>query len=345
MDYSINPFGEIWRGGIFNVPSLLTEKYIRLASEYQLKALLIILNNGGVCDSSKIAKALGITVSDTEEIMEFWQTEGIVAVNSSEAVSLVPMENTPAESSPLPVSKKAEKKKSLKISAPTLTPADIVTAAGENPEIAELLDEAQQVLGRTISHSEEEMLVNMVNFYGMKPEIILMILAYWRSEKEKGRAIGAAYVLKIAQNWMDEGIDSVAQAEEKLKAVEKSDRVWKDFTALAGIKYKRPTDKQRETVLGWTADFSMDMIAAAVERAKNKEISPIMPYVDGIIKKWRKNGIKTLEDAEKEEAEFAESRIKNQQKSSKKSGAISSKPTYDLEKIKKDAMNNTEIKY
>lgn len=343
MDYSINPFGEIWKGGIFNVPSALTEKYIRLASEYQLKALLIILNNSGVCDSAKIAKALGITVSDTEEIMEFWQAEGIVAVNGAAPVSYTVKEAD--ETAGMIEHKKRTEKKSLKISAPTLTPADIIAAAGENSEIAELLNEAQQVLGRTISHSEEEMLVNMVNFYGLKPEIILMILEYWRSEKEKGRAMGAAYVLKIAQNWMDEGIESVAQAEEKLKSVEQSDRIWKEFTALAGIKYKRPTEKQRAAVLGWSADFSMDMIAVAVERAKNNEINPIMPYVDGIIKKWRKNGIKTPADAEREEAEFAENKTKNRPKGKKQSGEISRKPTYDLEKIKKDAMNNTEIKY
>ena len=68
---------------------------------------------------------------------------------------------------------------------------------------------------RTISHSESEMLVNMVNFYGMKTEIVLMILEYCRSlkEKNKNRAIGTAYILKIAQNWMDEGIETVAQAE------------------------------------------------------------------------------------------------------------------------------------
>ena len=47
MDYSIAPFGEIWSGGVFNVPYALADKYIKLASEYQLKALLIILSYYG----------------------------------------------------------------------------------------------------------------------------------------------------------------------------------------------------------------------------------------------------------------------------------------------------------
>ncbi len=41
MDYSIVPIGGIWVNGAFNVPLAVVDKYIRLASEYQLKALLI----------------------------------------------------------------------------------------------------------------------------------------------------------------------------------------------------------------------------------------------------------------------------------------------------------------
>ena len=56
MDYSIAPFGEIWSGGVFNVPYALADKYIKLASEYQLKALLIILSSNGKNSSAQIAK-------------------------------------------------------------------------------------------------------------------------------------------------------------------------------------------------------------------------------------------------------------------------------------------------
>ena len=36
MDYSIAPFGEIWSGGVFNVPYALADKYKMVASEWQL---------------------------------------------------------------------------------------------------------------------------------------------------------------------------------------------------------------------------------------------------------------------------------------------------------------------
>lgn len=80
MEYNILPFGEIWQSGIFNVPTALIEKYIKLASEYQLKSLLLILGNNGVYSSELIAKKLGITLSEADEFMEFWVAEGVAAV-------------------------------------------------------------------------------------------------------------------------------------------------------------------------------------------------------------------------------------------------------------------------
>ena len=337
MDYSIAPFGEIWSGGVFNVPCMLADKYIKLASEYQLKALLIILSTNGKNSSAQIAKKLGITSSDAEELMEFWLAEGVVSADGAETTYTSVVEEKPK-------ALKKEEVKKIELTALVLTPKDIVAAAEENPEIGELLNEAQIVLGRTISHSESEMLVNMVNFYGMKTEIVLMILEYCRSlkEKNKNRAIGTAYILKIAQNWMEEGIDTVAQAEEKLKAVEKSDRIWHEIISLAGIMHKNPTVKQREMVLKWHQDFSMDMISIAIDQMKENTDSPKLSYVDTILKNWKKKGISTPADVAAENEQFAQS------KAAKKSAAddkIGGTPSYNLEEIKKNALNNTDIKF
>lgn len=342
MDYGIAPFGGVWSGGVFNVPAALADKYIKLASEYQLKALLLILSSNGKNSSEQIAKKLGLTSADVQELMEFWIAEGVVSADGRAAEQPV---YEPKPELEAPAAEKKETKRVL-LTAPTLQPKDIVAAARENPEIGELLNEAQIVLGRTISHSESEMIVNMVNFYGMRSEIVLMILEYCRSlkEKDKSRNIGTAYILKIAQNWMEEGIDTVADAEEKLKSLEKSDRVWHEISAMAGIMHKKPTVKQREMVLGWSNAFSMDMISIAIDRMKENTDSPKLSYVDKILKSWKEKGISTPAQVAEESEQFAKSKEKSAG-DGKKTGEISRKPTYDIEKIKRDARNNTDIKY
>ncbi len=342
MDYSIVPIGGIWNSGSFNVPLALSDKYIKLASEYQLKALLIILSTNGRNSSGEIAKRLGITAADAEELMEFWISEKVVSADG-----ILPA----APPAACPVQAETDEKKTaapikkIQITAPVLTPKDIVAAAQENPEIAELLNEAQIVLGRTLSHNEREMLVNMVDFYGMKTEIVLMILQYWRSvnEKEHSRAKGVAYVLKIAQNWMEEGIQTIEDAEEKLKSLEKGDRLWAEIISLAGISHKKPTLKQSEMVLEWSRNFSIEMISCAIEQMRENTASPSLPYVNKILKQWKKNGVKTPADVAAEKERFEKSKAPKQ--AVKGYDRIDGEPSYNLNKIIENARNNTEIKY
>ncbi|MCC8015948.1 MAG: DnaD domain protein [Clostridiales bacterium] len=349
MNYQIAPVGGIWNGGMFSVPKAVAENYIRLASEYQIKALLIILSGGGVASSAEISKKLGITGTDARNIMDFWIAEGIVFVSdgscdTDETGILEKTEKT--EDNDINKTQKTEKiqtaQKDFKITAPTLTPKEIVEIAGENPEIQELLNEAQRFYGRTISHSEQEMLVNLISFYGMKFEVILMLLGYCAKEKARGKAISSGYFYKIAENWIDEGVETVSDAEEKLKELEKSDELWNVIKNMAELKKNNPTVLQRNIILDWKKNFSMEVISLAIDEMKENIDTPNLRYVDKILKNWKKSGVKTAKDVEKSKAEFEKQK---ERKENKETGKISRKPTYDINKIKKDTLNNTDIKY
>lgn len=328
MDYRVAPFGDIWSNGIFNVPVALTDKYLKMASEYQLKAILYILRNGGQSDSSSIAKALGQTVGDIDDLLEFWVEEGVVSTNASSVKTDV-----------VQTQQQVEPAKPVReiLSPPTLTPKDIVAFSREDENIAFLLGDAQRVLGRTISHAEQEMLVNMVHYYGLKVEVVLMILEFYRSEKEKGKSIGISYVNTMAKNWAEEGIDSIASAEMKLEDIKRSDRVWNEILSITGIRHKRPTAKQREMIDRWFNDFDITMITLAADIMKENIPEPKLAYMNTILNKWKKKGISSPVQVKAEQEEFSK------QKQSKSDDKIKSKPTYDLEKIKADAMNNTDF--
>ena len=193
MDYSVMPFAAVWKNGIFNLPTDIVDKYLKMASEYQLKALLYIIRHEGRADSASVAKALGQTVGDIESIMEFWLSEGVVVADGCEIAP-----------SPAPVTEPAEEKaektvpKHEMLAAPRLSPKDVAAFAAADQSISFLLSDAQRVLGRTISHAEQEMLVNMVQYYGLKVEVILMILEFYRSEKQRGKAIGISCVTRVS---------------------------------------------------------------------------------------------------------------------------------------------------
>lgn len=331
---------------MFSVPQAIAEKYLKLASEYQLKALLIILSSAGISTDEEISKRLGITVSDVGSIMEFWEAEGVICPSEEKSAASPKGEQRLAEAEQKREVKKSlpvkEKKQEIKISAPSLSPKDIACLAGENPEIAELLNEAQEAYGRTISPGEQEMIVNLVTFYGLGYGAVLMLLGYCRREREAGRAISAGYFYKIAERWLDEGITTVEEAEEKIRALERGGRLWQTIKERAQISKKTPTVSQMEMINQWKSDFSMEMIELAIDEMKENIDNPNLRYVDKILKNWKKAGIKTPAQYKKSLEEYKK---KKEEAENAKSGKISRAPTYDLKDKRKKDLSNTDIKY
>lgn len=359
MDYRINPAGGIWQGGMFFVPVQLADKYLKLASEYQIKALLYILSKNGVATSAELSKKLGIPAADAENMMDFWLEEGVLlsgseSGNSIPAAGIVPAPAPPKAEKPqdLPYPESTvqtesapetqRRVKSPAVKAPSLSPKEIVAIGSQKPQVARLLGEAQKIYGRTISHSEQEMIVNLTEFYGMPAEVVMMLLAYCENLRVNGRAVSAGYFYKTAQNWLEEGIDTPALAESRICELEKTDAFWQSLKDAAGFTRKAPTDKQAEMILRWRSDFSDEMILRAAGIMNENIDKPDFRYMDKILKNWKTAGIKTIEDVARANESFEK---KKAQKEKSRRGEISRKPTYDLDKIKKDALNNTDIKY
>jgi len=327
MNYQILPMGKIWENGMFSVPCLIASDYIKLASEYQLKALLLILSKNGQASGKEIAKALGCTESDIDDILEFWVDEGVLISDNSAPKA---PEKAPAAK---PEKKKtAPKKEPESIPVPTLTQKDIIEALNASPELDALVQGAQEVLGKTLSHVQQELIINMVQHYGLPGEVVLTILQYGKTEKGRGRAIGNAYLAAMAKNWSEEGITTLDAAEEKLRELENSDKLWNEILATASISFRNPTVNQREMIKNWNEGFSFDMIEYACELMKENAVKPTLKYVDKILQNWQKKGIKTLDEAK---ADNEAHRAKNE---NAKSGKLQGTPSFDISEIEKKAM-------
>ena len=182
MNYQILPMGEVWSEGMFSVPSTVVNKYIRLASAYQLKALLVILSRGGNCTSHDIGTAIGVPESEVCELLDFWVEEGILLTEGVKSAPSPKSEKTPVKKA----EKKEEKPQAKQVEAmpvPNLSPAEVTAALRESEELTALMQEAQVVLGSTLSHNQREMLINMVNYYGLPCEVALTILQYFKDRK------------------------------------------------------------------------------------------------------------------------------------------------------------------
>lgn len=354
MTYLAEPFAPMWQGGMFAVPRVIVQQYIKLASAYQLKALLLLLERGGCCTDGDIGRTLGLPTADVQAIMEFWTEEGIVrrqdspaAVQPQPAAAPLPKAEPEAPEAAEEAGRTAETpppekapRQFEKLAPPELSPKEVVAALRDSKDLQMLAAEAQKSLGRTLSGADTKALVLMVNYYGLQPEVVLMILSYCEKERERGRAAGMAYILKIAENWAEEGISTIEDAEAKLGELEKDDAMWKQICAWLDIAYRRPTAAQKKSIAAWRKDFTPEMIELACEETRENATSPSYGYLRSVLKNWQKSGVKNRQDVQ--QAKAAHEQKKAPAKSAPKSN-VGFQPSYDLEKIKDDLRKNTDI--
>lgn len=348
MNYYVSMPGNCWKNAVV-IPRFILDDHLRLVTSKQLKALLYIFSsNAENVSSNKLALFVGCDIEEIDDIMEYWVATGII--NRDGTYSVPAMTTAPPKDDKPMAEKEPTKKVTMKMTgvsektavatrvleAPRLSPKDVVARANEDKGVAGLLMESQNVLCRTISHSEQEMLVNMIDYYGLKPEVVLMILDY---AKSVGKA-NTRYISAVAKNWGDEGIDTVAKAGEKLDEIAANDKRWNEICEIAELPKKHPTAKQSEYAKKWLGGwgFSLELISKCFEMAKDNEVKKTFPYVDKILETWFEKGIKSLADIALDEEKHAS---KQERKGKNQKGRISSQPTYDIDKIEEDSFLET----
>ena len=323
MSVRINNSGEFWADGVFCVPKAVAEKHMAFADENKIKALLLILSDSGTVDSAEISKKLKISADEAEEAVAFWVNEGIlVDTDEPEAVVIEKPAEEPA------------KKAYESLPMPSLTPKDIVRMCGEQPELAELLQSSEKVLGSTLSGAMKSNIINMATYYGLPVPVIVTLLEYYKSERDKGKSITTRTLQNMAREWADEGIASLDDASAKLQELQDAQELWSDILSKCEFDYRKPTSAQIKMLSRWLNDFDSEMIFFACNTMKKytDEEKRSIKIVDNILKEWKRNGFKTPEDV----------KAKPKKKDKQSSNKLRRKPSFDIDEIAQKAKLNDD---
>lgn len=298
MDYSLN-VGE-WNS-VFAVPASVVDKYIKIAGENSLKLLLYLLRHGGKSFSEeKLRDELGFReTGELEDAALFWIQRGIIryendgesrALFSEKAKSeqVVQKEDLPESAPKKPAVKE-------KIKPAVISSGDIAERIKSDSEIKMLFDEAERLFAHPLKSSENQMLITMTDHYGLNVGAALMLLQYCFKIGKKS----TNYILSCAQNWADEGIDSVEAANEKILALEKNFTIAEQLREAMELKSKL-TAKMKEFIRVWTEDwgFSEEMIMLCYEKTVNAKNDFKFEYANKILENWKDAGLYTKEAVE-----------------------------------------------
>lgn len=320
MSYQILPSGDAWKNGVFCLPKSIMKK-IKFLDIVKLSVLALAVASDEI-KPPQMAADLRLEVYDVVEALDYWVNEGVLIDTSDIQVEEV---------------KPAEPKQSLeKLPMPSLSPKDIVALSRDNAEIKELLRNAQPILGTTIPQSMQSNLVNMVTYYGLSVPVVLTLLQYYKNERDKGKSITQHKLQIMAKEWADEEIDSLEKASNKLQQIEDIKELWSDVINQCELDYRKPTSAQQKMMLRWKADFSKEMISFAINTMKKytDEENRSVKEVDNILKDWKRKGCTTPNDVKT---------YKKPEQKVKSNGKLQVKPTFDINKIAQDTLNNDDF--
>ena len=279
---------------VFALPAQVVDKHIRLAGAKQLKVLLWLACGGeGRFDADACAADIGGSAADCADALQYWAECGLLqsAEGDGKAVAEAAAEAPDRPQAPAapPKAAPAPRPRAVK---PQFQ--EVLKRQKESEEFAYLLDTASARLGRPISHGDMETLLYLYDTAGLPIEVILMVLAYAVAAGK----LNMRYVEKVALDWADQGIDTIAAAEQHLLRLERRDQAGARVQAL--LQPERPlTAAQKETAEKWLHEWRMAdgliQLAAKLCQAKIGKLN--LAYVDKILESWHQDGVDTLEKA------------------------------------------------
>lgn len=185
---------------------------------------------------------------------------------------------------------------------PQYTAQEIVRRTMEDPQFGVILDECAKLMGHTVGSSDTRTLFGIYEHLGMPFEVFLMLLNYCAElnrEKYKGqRKLTAYFIEREANRWAQNEIFTVEQADEFVRrSVERRQDI-ESLASMLGI-HDRPLAKSVHDMLGgWlNMGFGEAEIMLAYDRSMLRTSGKLsLNYMNGIIKRWNDNGLKTLRE-------------------------------------------------
>lgn len=285
-------------GEVFAVPAAVVDDHIKMAGSAQLKVLLWLLREGrGSFDPERCSAAIGVSPADCSDALQYWFATGLMLPvgETFGAPPAVPSPEKAAPSTPAPSSAAATRNPPAARPRPVKpSMKEVIARQKESAEFSYLLETASARLGRPISQGDMETLLYLYDTAGLPAEVILMVVEYAVAEGK----YHMRFIEKVALDWADRGITTMAAAEQHLCALERRRQAWNTVSALLGLT-QSPTIAQSDAAERWVCDWQVNegLLRLAYERCREATGKFNSSYMDKILEHWRMDGVDTVEKA------------------------------------------------
>ena len=267
----------------FSVPSEIVDSHLKLAGALQLRVILYCLRHtyDAEINPTLMAELFSVSEEDINDALMFWAELGFV---ECEGPTFKPQPTV------------VELPKVAPPKAPRPDRKEVARRGMESPEIAFLLNEAQQKFGRMLKQSESSVLVWIYDDLGMDASLILMVLEY----AVKAGKVNISYIEKIAKDWVESGVDSIVAAEKRIVELTNARSAWNKMRRAFGLDSRSPSETESKLAVSSIIDWKMsdELLKKAYDLCVDSLGKYNIKYIKKVITEWHKQGITSVKDLE-----------------------------------------------
>lgn len=289
----------------FSVPSEIVDSHIKLAGALQLRVILYCLRHtyDAEINPAVMAELFSVSEEDINDALMFWAELGFIECEGPVFTPSLPAVETVKVAPP---------------KAPRPDRKEVARRGLESPEIAFLLNEAQQKFGRMLKQSESSVLVWIYDDLGLDASIILMILQH-AVQAEK---VNISYIERVARDWAENGVDTIAAAEQRIVELNNSRSAWNKMRRAFGLDSRSPSETESKLAVLCIIEWKMsdELLKKAYDACVDSLGKYNVRYIKKVLTEWHKQGITTVKELEQAgTAQGGEPEEKTKQKSKSKS--------------------------
>lgn len=278
------------------LPALPKDLLLR-AGKTEMKLLVCLATDPTLRENyeelaDRVAQELKVTRSALDSALSFWVGAGVITKEKSSEHAIkeevVAEKTAPREETPC---------RCKVTELPQYTSEEFSKVMERRGELAGLIEEAQNVLGKVFNITETQLLVSISEGLGLDDEYVLGLLAYC---KQIGKA-NLRYVEKTACSFYDKGICNAKQLEEYLRVMDTLSSAEGKIRKIFGIGDRAFTSKESKYINDWVTvyKFDFELIQRAYEETVNATSKPSMNYANKVLENWFSEGYKTPADVER----------------------------------------------
>ena len=189
---------------------------------------------------------------------------------------------------------------------PQYTVNDVLRRSSEDGSFKAVLQEAERVLGRSLSSPDMKILFGIYDYLALPTEVIFVLLNYctelYRQKYGPGRLPAMRSIEKEAYSWANNEILTLEQAEEFIEESRSRRSRAEEIKAALGIRGRELTPTERKYVFSWLdMGFSVDALSVAYDRTVTNTGSLKWNYMNKIVSSWHQKGIHTVQEIEEKD--------------------------------------------